>query len=322
MVTFCGCKKNRTYFPKNIEQINVEIVRFDQALLNINPNNTEADIKKIYSDYQEFMNIYVEGVLGLSVQDTVTLSEEFAKFMSDSAVILTNNEVKKQFSDIKDIQNELNVGFSRIHYLYPNLEIPKIYFLVSGLYASIFAYENMIGVGIDMYLGSEFKGYNGIVYDYQKNVMDKKFVAGDIFNYYISLNFPFSSKQNRLLEYILHHGKQIYFLSQLLPKSPDWEVIGYTKEQWDWCEKWEKEIWYKMMDKRDLFKTESMVITSYLNDGPFTSEISQESPGRLGIWVGWRIIDSYMRHNEEVSLQELMKDGDAQKILEKSFYKP
>jgi hypothetical protein len=29
-----------------------------------------------------------------------------------------------------------------------------------------------------------------------------------------------------------------------------------------------------------------------------------------------------MRHNEEVTLQELMEDGDAQKILEKSFYKP
>ena len=97
MVTFCGCKKNRTYFPKNIEQINVEIVRFDQALLNINPNNTEANIKKIYSDYQEFMNIYVEGVLGLSVQDTVTLSEEFAKFMSDSAVILTITKLKSNF---------------------------------------------------------------------------------------------------------------------------------------------------------------------------------------------------------------------------------
>ena len=114
----------------------------------------------------------------------------------------------------------------------------------------------------------------------------------------------------------------MYLLEQLLPGVPKWEVIGYTQEQWDWCEKWEKEIWNRMMDKRDLFKTESMVITSYLNDGPFTSEISQESPGRLGIWVGWRIIDSYMRHNEEVSLQELMKDGDAQKILERSFYKP
>ena len=206
--------------------------------------------------------------------------------------------------------------------MYPELDIPNIYLLVSGFNASIFAYDDIIGVGVDMYLGGDYKYYNQVVYDYQKTTMDKKFLAGDILNYYITQNIPFTSKQNRLLEHMLFRGKQIYLLEQLLPNSPKWEVIGYTKEQWDWCEKWEKEIWNKIMDKRDLFKTEPMVITSYLNDGPFTSEISQESPGRLGIWVGWRIIDSYMRHNEEVSLQELMKDGDAQKILEKSFYKP
>jgi len=77
-----------------------------------------------------------------------------------------------------------------------------------------------------------------------------------------------------------------------------------------------------VMDKRDLFKTESLVLTSYLNDGPFTSEVSQDSPGRLGIWLGWRIAESYMEHNENVSLQELMAEPDAQKILELSFYKP
>ena len=139
---------------------------------------------------------------------------------------------------------------------------------------------------------------------------------------YISQNVPFTSKHNRLLEHMLFRGKQIYLLEQLLPNIPKREVIGYTEDQWNWCIKWEKEIWNKMMDKRDLFKTESMVMNSYLNEGPFTSEISQDSPGRLGIWVGWRIIDSYMRHNEDVTLQELMKDGDAQKILEKSFYRP
>ena len=77
-----------------------------------------------------------------------------------------------------------------------------------------------------------------------------------------------------------------------------------------------------MMDKRDLFKTESTIISSYLNEGPFTAEISQESPGRLGLWVGWQIVDSYMRNNEEVSVQELLSESDAQKILEQSFYKP
>ena len=64
------------------------------------------------------------------------------------------------------------------------------------------------------------------------------------------------------------------------------------------------------------------MLTCYLNDGPFTAEVSQDAPGRLGVWLGWRIVESYMEHNEEVSLQELLAEGDAQKILELSFYKP
>jgi uncharacterized protein YjaZ len=76
------------------------------------------------------------------------------------------------------------------------------------------------------------------------------------------------------------------------------------------------------MENKDLFKTKSVTLASYLNDGPFTAEVSQESPGRLGIWVGWRIVESYMRNNEHVTIQELMCEGDAQKILEQSFYKP
>ena len=76
------------------------------------------------------------------------------------------------------------------------------------------------------------------------------------------------------------------------------------------------------MQKRDLFKTESNVLSSYMNDGPFTAEVTQDSPGRLGVWVGWRIVDSYMRNNKVVTLRELMNENDAQKILEQSYYKP
>jgi hypothetical protein len=319
-----SCQSGRDYFPKNMDKINVEIVRFDNALLNIRPDSSEVDIKKLYSDYEYFMNIYVEDILGLYLSDTAELGKLFANFLTDTTMgfAQTNAEAKKQFADIKHIENELNEGFTRLHYLYPELEIPTIYLIVSGFNASIYSYENIIAVGTDMYLGGDYKYYNQVVYNYQKPTMDKVFMAGDVLNYYISQNIPYTSKNNRLLEHMLFRGKQMYLLEQLMPKSPKWEVIGYTKEQWDWCVKWEKEIWNKIMDKRDLFKTESMIITSYLNDGPFTTPISQDSPGRLGIWVGWQIIDSYMRHNEDVTLQELMKDGDAQKILEKSFYKP
>ena len=77
-----------------------------------------------------------------------------------------------------------------------------------------------------------------------------------------------------------------------------------------------------MLYKRDLFKTESPVLSSYLNDGPFTAEVSQDSPPRLGTWVGMQIVRSYMENNPQVTMQELLLDGDAQHILELSKYRP
>ena len=47
----------------------------------------------------------------------------------------------------------------------------------------------------------------------------------------------------------------------------------------------------------------------------------KESPGRLGYWVGYQIVNQYMK-NEGVSLLDLMKNTNSQEILLKSKYKP
>ena len=197
-----------------------------------------------------------------------------------------------------------------------------MYMFVSGFNSSVMYYENIMGLGVDMYLGSDYPYYNQVVYNYQKQTMRKECVVGDLLSMYVAYHIPYNSKYNRLLEQMIFRGKQMFLLAQLLPDEPEWEVIGYSKEQWDWCEMYERGIWNRIMEKRDLFKTESMVLNSYMNDGPFTAEISQESPGRLGLWVGWRIVDSYMRNNKDVTIHDLMNETDAQKILEQSFYKP
>ena len=178
-----------------------------------------------------------------------------------------------------------------------------------------------MAVGLDMYLGSDYPYYNQVVYNYQKQTMRKECIPTDVVSGYLFANFPFASKKGRLIDNMLYRGKLMYVCSTLLD-DPDYEVMGYTKQQWQWCEKYERQVWNRMMDKRDLFKTEQMVLTSYLNDAPFTSEISQEAPPRIGTWIGWRIIDSYMEHHPEVSLQELIANNDAELILRDSYYKP
>ena len=324
VISLYGCKKEqeKSYFPENMKRVNVEIVRFDNALLSIDTTNAEPDIKQLYADYEAIMPIYVEGVLGEDANDILRLARLYADFLRDTIVAHTNHEIRKQFADIKAIQQELNEGFTRLHYLYPNWEIPKLFFFISGFNLQIFQYENWIGVGVDMYLGSDYPYYNQVVHNYQKTTMRKECLSRDVLNFYLDRHISYTSQQNRLLEQMIYCGKKIYLLGQILPQQSPWNIIGYTKAQWDWCVANEQAIWNRVMDKRDLFKTESMLLTSYLREGPFTSEISRESPGRLGIWIGWRIVDQYMRNNKQVSLQALMSDGDAQKILEQSKYKP
>ena len=117
-VLLCACQGGREYFPKNLEAVEVEVVRFDSALLSVRPDCAEVDIKQLYKDYEEFMPVYIEGVLGLNAEDTAEVSRLYANFLTDTTMgfAQTNEEVRKQFADINNIQSELNQGFTRMHY--------------------------------------------------------------------------------------------------------------------------------------------------------------------------------------------------------------
>ena len=323
-LVLCGCGNRYQYIPKDIEPVTVDIVRFDSALLAVRADSTMQDVRRLYAEYEAFIPLYVEGVLRLPMSDTAYFSEQLAIFLVDTTMGLaqTNALAKERFANIDSIQNALNIAFSRLHYLYPDWVIPTVYLFVSGFNSSVIYYDNMLGVGVDMYLGSDYPYYNQVVYDYQKSTMEKEYVVRDLMSMYLAYNIAYNSKYNRLLEQMIFRGKQLFLLSQLLPDAPAWQVIGYTPEQWAWCEHYEQAIWNRIMEKRDLFKTESRILNSYMNEGPFTAEVTQDSPGRLGLWVGWQIVKSYMHHNQDITIHDLINEGDAQKILEQSFYKP
>ena len=54
----------------------------------------------------------------------------------------------------------------------------------------------------------------------------------------------------------------------------------------------------------------------YTQPAPFTNGYSQEfSPGRLGVYMGWKIVSSFMKAHKDSSLQDLMSTTDAQEIM-------
>lgn len=324
LLAMSSCHRGRTYFPSDLAPQQVEIVRFDNALLNVHDSTVAQDIRVLYDEFPLFMPMWVEDILGIPTADTAFLEQALPQFLNDTTYGFrrTNQREQEMFADISDLQESVNQAFTRIKYLYPETDIPTLYLFISGFNAPVYFNEDIIGVGADMYLGSDYEYYNRVVYEYQKQTMRPECIPVDIVSAWLFRTLPYTSTQSRLLEQMLYRGKIMFLTAQIFDTLEGFEIMGWTKEQWEWCERNEEAIWHLVMDKRDLFKTESVVLTSYLNDGPFTAEISQDSPGRVGIWLGWRIAESYMEHNEAVTLQQLMAEGDAQKILEESYYKP
>ncbi|MBP5473263.1 MAG: gliding motility lipoprotein GldB, partial [Bacteroidales bacterium] len=61
--------------------------------------------------------------------------------------------------------------------------------------------------------------------------------------------------------------------------------------------------WTYLMEHNLLFNTDQFTIRKLVGEAPFTSFFTTESPGRAATWIGFRIIESFMRHNKNVSLE-------------------
>ena len=77
-----------------------------------------------------------------------------------------------------------------------------------------------------------------------------------------------------------------------------------------------------VIEQKHLFSSDLFLIRKYVNDAPFTAPLSQDSPGRAGAWIGWQIVRSYMERNPSVTLPELMRTNDYERLLEQSGYRP
>jgi hypothetical protein len=108
----------------------------------------------------------------------------------------------------------------------------------------------------------------------------------------------------------------------MLPAEPDTVIIGFSGGEMKFCRNNEARMWEYLVEHKILFETDRMTIQKFTGNGPFTRDFTHESPARASIWLGWRIVEAYMRRNSELTLEELMREDDYQKILTLSKYNP
>ena len=89
----------------------------------------------------------------------------------------------------------------------------------------------------------------------------------------------------------------MYLTEAMLSKEDPMNLMGYTKDQWDWCKANEGQMWNYIKTYKHLYTYDRLVISKYVNPGPKTAFFPDGLPAKTGIWLGWQIVRSYMKNN-------------------------
>jgi hypothetical protein len=323
IVSLSSCSKSSRFeIDTKQNRVEVKIRRFDKELLSIDTTNVNPGIDSLYAHYPEFLSVFSNYVLDTAATDTAAVRHLFKLFLTDKTFAPINKKAKQTYGDISDIETKVSDAYTYIHHYFPEVQLPEVYFYVSGFNRPVIMNDKFIGIGTDFYLGNDFKPYKELTYKYMIYNMRRENIASDLVSATLFRMFVMNSDENRLLDNMLYRGKIMYLLSVFMSEEKPEILMGYSPEQWEWSKKYEKSVWTAIIDQKHLFSTDVQLIHKYLNDAPFTATISQESPGRLGTFIGWQIIKSYMDKNPKVGLKELINEENYQRLLENSGYRP
>ena len=320
-----SCKKNHYRINASSKNARIEIKRLEQDLFSINPNEIRNSIPNLKNKYQDFLRLFSYVINTGDINDS-SFGDFLVRFCTDKL----NNEVyasvMKLYPDISRIQNNLSDAFSHYLYYFPGRKVPAVYTCITGFNNSIITGDSVLGIGLDRYLGASSDFYRRLeIYKYMAERMTAENIVPDCMYGWGSSEWDYSALKypaENVLSEMIHEGKLKYFEKCMLPETDDAIIFGFTHDQFKFCRNNEDKMWQYLIEKDLLFSTDQLTVRKLTAEAPFTSYFTNESPGRAAVWIGFRIVESYMIKNHDISLDELMKNTDIQSILEKAKYNP
>lgn len=305
LVSFSACK-DRPNIEKEVAAIpmKIEVVRFDREFDAASP----ADIPTLRIEYPYLF----------PAPDSV-----WANKISDSLQRVLRNEVGRTFPDFDLPTRELEPLFKHIKYYDPTFVPPTVITMTNDVdydHRVIWA-DSLLFIGLDNYLGPQHRFYEAVP-KYVAYGLDARFIPVDVAEAYALQKVP-GPKDRSFLERMVYYGKVLYLKERLLPQVPEEEMLHYTPEQWQWARENEDPIWRNFIENEYLYSTNSDLAKRFLYPAPFSKfglQLDNESPGRIGQYLGLQIVKAFMERNPVGIWQ--MADLPGETIFRQSNFKP
>lgn len=319
-LVFVSCTESAGYKKKldvpcqKMEPQEVEIVEFNKALFAIDTVNFEEEYRAIIPQFGDFL-----------IDNPGEEELKYMKdFVTDTFMLEINKLANEAFPDIELIAEEVKDVYQHYRYYYPEWKSVPTYTYVAGVYYNrpMSISDECVMIALDFYLSNKDLVYDRIGFPrYQSRRMQPFALTRDLAEEFYYYTYGNNMNQKNVLAEMVEEGKKFYFIEAMNLALPDSVILGYSRQQIEWAEDNEGAVWAAIVGNNMLYSNNLDNRRLLFNDGPFTAAFGNDSPARLGDYLGLQIVRSFMSNNDE-TLVEMMKHTDYQDVLERSQYKP
>ena len=323
MLMACNDQRNESRPAPKVGPEKVEIVRFEQLLCKSEGDQSSSAIDSLLKEYPVFTEVFFDQVIFPQNTSSITLENLIHNYCASPAIQHLIDTTQILFPSLTGLENKLGQAFGYFHYYFPGHLVPEVFTYVSEFGIGTFTVgTDVLAIGLDFFLGADYPYYDPAVFPvYLKRTLTPEYMLPKAIEALTQVLLAPMTTGN-LLDHMIYNGKKIFVASRLLPDEPMHILNLYTTEQMKWVEKNELNIWSFLLDLGYFYESDQRKFKKFVDPSPNTPGMPPEAPGRVANWIGYRIVESYMNHHPEVSLQELAADTDFQSIMDLSDYKP
>ena len=310
----------------------VTISRFEEDFFAADTTRLEESLSGIARKYPGFFSDFIGNIMGLPDSDSALAA--IKGFITSYRPVFQSTEAK--FGNFSTYEKEIEEALKYTSYYFPRYKIPKNVITFIGPLDALFtgstgSYGDVMtlngpAIGLQLHLGKNYPAYQdgmekGMTAAYQVRRFTPETIPVNVMKNVVDDIFPYNAEGRPLIEQMIEKGKRLYILDQLMPYTDDTLKIGYTGSQLELCKTHEADVWNFLVRNELVYSIEPSVNKEYIEDGPKTQVLSEESPGYIGLFVGWQIVKKWMDKNDKTTLDALMQKN-AKELFNEAGYKP
>lgn len=313
------------------------VLAFAKALTSCNSSNDiEEEIAQIPVDVE--MRLFHKEFAQASVSELPSLRKEYPRLLSartpDSVLIakiqgrdsiqdILENAVEKADFDFEKMEEDLEDVMRHAKYYFPEFNATPVITMISEVEYNyqVIPTEDALYIALDTYLGKDSELYLGIS-KYIRSQLNIEQLPADVAHAYAQLFVP-QTMERSLLDNMVYHGKLHYIQKLFVPDASNDLIFSFPPEKYQFTVENETEMWRYLIGEELLYDTDSRLLSRFILPAPFSKfylEVDQNTPGGVGRYLGYKIVDAFMQNND-VSLDALIA-LPADEIFKRSKYKP